>query len=529
MPSDASTAKPSRPHPTGGVPPEGSSPGTLAHAALTLGFGCAVTTWVTWLVLAWPSLDLAPMPIVVGVLGVWMLAAAWSGRFIAHLGAVRSGLVGATAGIVTAAVNLLLLGSKLVEAAEADNIMQGEGVPHPDWPIAVAGFFVAGALIGGIGGVIGANGPRARLADGHRWFARFTLVSVLATAPLLLLGGAVTSTESGMAVTGWPDSFGGNMFLYPFSLMSEPRVFMEHAHRLFGAMVGLTILTQWVFALVTFGKNRIESIVGVVIGTAIIGAGFPTGGYTLGMIGVVVSGLAIAWTILSLLRGSLTPAAGGLLVLVIAQGMLGGTRVTEVSSTLAIAHGVTGQVLAALAASLALCAHPGYQNAISLARPPLKSSVLLVCTLFVQLAFGATYRHLRRGDEPGASHALIAHIVLSLVVVVLAIVAGSMLAGRKEERDQRPRGAVKVGKGLGHIVALQFVLGWLAFGVIHTTDPRGELPTAEQLATAAPVPWYEALVATAHQANGALLAIFAAMAVVWSWKMRQARKAPPAA
>ncbi len=496
-------------------------PQPILQPAVTIGFGCSVATWSAWLVLASPWVSLSPMGVGVGVIGVWMLAAAWAGRFLGDRDWTRAALTGVLAGLVTAGVNVLALGSKLVEAADPSDITQGEGVPHPDALWAVLGFFVAGCLIGGIGSVVGRAGPTARPADAHGWFARFAIVAAVATAPLLLLGGAVTSTESGLAVTGWPDTFGGNMFLYPISLMSEPRVYMEHTHRLMGAMVGLAILVQWTMALAAIRKGWIESVVGVAIGLGTIGAGFSAGGTTLGMIGAGVSFAAIAWTATALFRCRLTAAAGGLLVLVVAQGMLGGTRVTESSTGLAIVHGIMGQVLVALAASLALCAGAGYQTTPKSDKAPLRTTIALVVVLLMQLAFGAAYRHLRRGDSPGASHALMSHIALSIVVVVLAVIAGAMLAGPKADRASRPRGAVRVGKGLSHIVGLQFILGWLAFGVIHTADARAGIPTADQLSTAPVVPWWEALVATAHQANGALLAVFAVMALAWAWRMRR--------
>ena len=45
-----------------------------------------------------------------------------------------------------------------------------------------------------------------------QWMARITAG---ATFLLIILGGIVTSTESGLAVPDWPNTFGYNMFLYP--------------------------------------------------------------------------------------------------------------------------------------------------------------------------------------------------------------------------------------------------------------------------------------------------------------------------
>ena len=56
----------------------------------------------------------------------------------------------------------------------------------------------------------------------------------------------MTSAEAGLAVADWPTSFGYNMFLYPFSRMTGG-IYYEHAHRLLGALVGLTTLVLALF------------------------------------------------------------------------------------------------------------------------------------------------------------------------------------------------------------------------------------------------------------------------------------------
>ena len=65
--------------------------------------------------------------------------------------------------------------------------------------------------------------------------------AVMATLFLLIAGGLVTSAREGLAVVDWPNSFGYNMFLYPPSRMTGG-IYYERAHRLFGSLVGLTVL-----------------------------------------------------------------------------------------------------------------------------------------------------------------------------------------------------------------------------------------------------------------------------------------------
>ena len=80
-------------------------------------------------------------------------------------------------------------------------------------------------------------------AQGGGWPHRCAVLSCVCTVALILAGGVVTSTGSGLAVPDWPTTFGYNMFLFPWSKMVGG-IFIEHAHRLLGSLVGiLTILT----------------------------------------------------------------------------------------------------------------------------------------------------------------------------------------------------------------------------------------------------------------------------------------------
>src|SRR6516165_10287301 len=127
---------------------------------------------------------------------------------------------------------------------------------------------------------------------GPHWIA---LAAAVCTLPLLYVGGSVTTYRVGLAVPDWPTTFGINMFLYDF--WNAPfGVRVEHTHRLYGAAVGLftILLAGW---LLVHDRRRWMKAMGVLA-----------------------------------------------LVSVIVQGVLGGTRVTQLSTTLAAIHGVTGQL-----------------------------------------------------------------------------------------------------------------------------------------------------------------------------------------
>ena len=149
------------------------------------------------------------------------------------------------------------------------------------------------------------NPTLAVFAKGGVWPHRLAVVLGCATFPLLFIGGLVTSKGAGLAVPDWPTTFGYNMFLYPWSAMIG-NILYEHSHRLVAACVGL--LTTALAVALWFGERRTW----------------------LRWLGVTA------------------------LLVVIAQGVLGGLRVVLLQSTLAILHACLAQAFFALTVGLAL-------------------------------------------------------------------------------------------------------------------------------------------------------------------------------
>src|SRR6185369_10577483 len=81
-----------------------------------------------------------------------------------------------------------------------------------------------------------------------RGLHRFAVFTAGLTFLLLGAGGLVTSHGVGMAVPVWPNTFGYNMFFFPFSQWVGG-VFYEHSHRLIASAVGLcaTVLAIWLY------------------------------------------------------------------------------------------------------------------------------------------------------------------------------------------------------------------------------------------------------------------------------------------
>ena len=71
------------------------------------------------------------------------------------------------------------------------------------------------------------------------WIRRLAIVICCATLPLIFIGGLVTTTDAGMAVPDWPNTYGYNLFLYPWTTwFAGPwDLFVEHGHRLLAALL----------------------------------------------------------------------------------------------------------------------------------------------------------------------------------------------------------------------------------------------------------------------------------------------------
>jgi len=77
---------------------------------------------------------------------------------------------------------------------------------------------------------------------------RFALFTACCTFFLIIAGGLVTSTGSGLSVPDWPNTYGHFMFAYPLDQMVGG-IFYEHSHRMVASFVGFltVILTLWIW------------------------------------------------------------------------------------------------------------------------------------------------------------------------------------------------------------------------------------------------------------------------------------------
>jgi cytochrome c oxidase assembly protein subunit 15 len=413
---------------------------------LALGFGTTVAMWAIGYIGRLPGVG-APS----WLLGLLLIACLACGGVVAGRLSERGWRAGAMSGLLSGVLNLLVLGS----------LLSGPGIdrvaPSALWWI--PGSLLAAAGLGGVGALVGAGGRTPGRTPPY-WPGTFAKVAATATFFLLLVGGLVTGNEAGLAVVDWPNSFGYNMFLYPLSRMTGG-IYYEHAHRLFGSLVGLTTL------VLAIHLQRVDSR---------------------------------RWV----RRFALLAVA-----VVITQGILGGLRVTghftlstsradvAPSVALAVVHGVVGQVFFTMMVALAAFTSRAWLTAGRAevrrsAGTHLLLSRVLVGVLLVQLVLGAIQRHLDRG--------LLIHVAIAVVVVLLGLAVGVPASGRY-------RGLAPVdtlGRALLALLTVQVTLGVLALFATLSL-PEGQHPAE-----------WQALLTTAHQATGAILLACAVTLMLWS-------------
>jgi cytochrome c oxidase assembly protein subunit 15 len=233
----------------------------------------------------------------------------------------------------------------------------------------------------------------------------FTTVATLA---LIALGGLVTSHGVGMAVPDWPNTYGYNMFFFPFS-MWVGGVFYEHSHRLFASGVGLltTVLALWLH-----GRNARPLMRWVGVSLLVMAGGVLLlkperwhDAVVLGAVGAAFFGCAFVWP-----RGEPAPrwlrrmglAAFAAVVL---QGVLGGLRVTAIKDELGIFHAALAQLFFCLLCAIAVFTSKAWQRWTAAAEPgagkPAGISAwgftATTCLILAQLVLGATMRHAHAG------------------------------------------------------------------------------------------------------------------------------------
>ncbi len=261
-----------------------------------------------------------------------------------------------------------------------------------------------------------------------RWLHHY--LRLLAAASLLLIaaGGLVTSTDSGLAVPDWPNTYGYFMFSFPFSKMVGG-ILYEHGHRLIASVVGLLTIGLAVWAA------RIES------------------------------------------RAWVRRLAWGALAAVVTQGLLGGiTVIYLLPKPISISHAGLAQLFFALVVSLGVFTSPGWRSRYGRKGPPDdpvlgRLAVIVPACVYGQILLGATMRHNDAGlaipDFPLAFGRLLppewslgiglhfAHRLGAAAVTAAAVALIVRVLSRHRDRPELVRPAVL----LGAVLLTQIGLG----------------------------------------------------------------------
>lgn len=298
--------------------------------------------------------------------------------------------------------------------------------------------------------------------DASVWRHRWSLCTLGASLVLIVAGAFVTSIDAGLAVPDWPTSFGSLDPLRPFpEWWTVTPVLAEHGHRLLGALVGLLTL--------------------------------------------VLAG----WTWRADERTWVRYLAAGALVLVVAQGILGGLRVVWVSLDLAVVHACTAQLFLAVLVVLTVVTSPSWTRRSPPPDPsgPAESderllglSALVTALLYLQIVLGALLRHPGGGLD---TVLLVIHVLGAVVAAGGILVLGRAIRRTAETPPVRRHRSVLYG-----LLTLQFALGIGSYLLLRR----------DAVATAVASPG-QIVLSTAHLAVGALL--FATTVSVTLWVARR--------
>ncbi len=180
---------------------------------------------------------------------------------------------------------------------------------------------------------------------------RFTKLVACSTLFLIFAGAMVTSTDSGLAVPDWPNTYGWFMFSFPLSKMVGG-IFYEHGHRLIASTVGFLCIIQAVWLQRREPKRFVRRL---------------------------------GW--LSL-------------VAVIVQGILGGITVRFLlPKSISISHAALAEIFFCLNISIAFFTSRWYASLSTMEKgdAPVRLAWGLTTVVFLQILAGAVMRHLGAG------------------------------------------------------------------------------------------------------------------------------------
>lgn len=235
-----------------------------------------------------------------------------------------------------------------------------------------------------------------------------SVVLCVMTFGLIVWGGHVNTTRSGMAFPDWPTSNLSPMVTYePSQWLWAKDKFWEHGHRLFAAVVGIVTTIMLIVAVRITPKNhRPHRAIGVVIGVVlatIVTAMLGMHSMPPGFMETFMFGLAVLMTafLVKVTRTSpesrLVWLALSAFVGVCLQGTFGGYTVrNNLPDWTSTTHGILAEVFLLIIIGIALLTSRSWNAARSLPTMS-RNAMMLVATTwgltFIQFVLGALTRH----------------------------------------------------------------------------------------------------------------------------------------
>lgn len=308
------------------------------------------------------------------------------------------------------------------------------------------------------------------------WPHRFAVLLAWAVFPLIYVGGLVTTYDAGMSVPDWPNTYGYNLLLYPWTtwIAGPWDLFIEHGHRLLGVLVGILTIALVVAVFLRDQRRWMRYF-----------------------------SLAV-------------------LAAVILQGCLGGARVLLAERTLAMIHGCAGPAFFAICVIVCGVTARWWKDRAAVRRVESARKLhflawAMLGLAYLQLILGAFLRHIAVTASPDwFSLVVFAHLILAALVTanafLLAWVGWRGLA--KHERLRRPAGILVV------LVVCQVLLGGITWLVnYHWPSLIVDWDLTTTFTTIVANGRLQSTIITAHAANGSLVLAASVMLVMRSLRL----------
>ena len=262
---------------------------------------------------------------------------------------------------------------------------------------------------------------RGTIREKPTWLHRYTKFVAVVTFLLIIAGGLVTSTGSGLSVPDWPLSYG--KFFPP--MIGGIR--FEHTHRVIAGFVGILTL---ILMITLFNVEKRKSV---------------------------------RW---------LGVAA---FIAVIAQAILGGVTVIHFLPTaVSVIHACLAQTFFSIMTALAVVTSPAWkkeQPRRTVASKPLhRLLIFTVAFIYLQLIAGAIVRH------TAAKHGLYLHFAGAFLVMVHAL----LVFLKMSKTHSNDKILIRPVLFFGFLVLVQIFLGFGAF-IFKVMIERAPLPRAEEI------------------------------------------------